>query len=409
MTPKRIYLFITCLALGYIAVGQNTTPEVNEPAAEATELDAVVTDDEVEMNLQEEIQAQPQPVPDLKESQNSSGYYEDQSNTWGRVANERQQDADAWDNYYRAERYGAVNNLSTDIDSEEQEHLDAIVDSMALVVPGSFEYNYCNYLNSNFDVNAGDYLIQAYELEPDNAETYDDLIAHYELTFDSKKKEEFCEKWLESGSLDQEVLDYNYNVLQSLDKNAILITNGELDTYPIWVLQEVDNVRPDVTVLNMNLMKNHSYRERKMADLGLTAYTDYNSDRTGFLEELGERNGSKSVYFALTVNEPVITKMQDNLYITGLALKFNDDSFDNISVLVDNWENSFETEYLDDLTITGTGGQMQQNYLVPLLTLNNYYLSIGDIDKASSISELALKLAKATRNEDEVEDYLNSK
>lgn len=64
-----------------------------------------------------------------------------------------------------------------------------------------------------------------------------------------------CENWDDhdrSGRYTARDLAYNY--LMGTDPNAIVITHGDNDTFPLWYIQEVEHVRNDIRIVNTSLL-----------------------------------------------------------------------------------------------------------------------------------------------------------
>ncbi|MDY5969082.1 MAG: DUF2723 domain-containing protein [Bacteroidales bacterium] len=91
--------------------------------------------------------------------------------------------------------------------------------------------------------------------------------------------------------------DFARNYLNSVNKNAVLISFGDNDTFPIWYAQEVEGVRTDVRILNYTLAGMHWYIEQlydkfyESEPLPLTlpySFYDLGEDQTFLLDNSAE-------------------------------------------------------------------------------------------------------------------------
>ena len=83
------------------------------------------------------------------------------------------------------------------------------------------------------------------------------------------------------------VHDISFNHLQSCDRDAVLITFGDNDTFPLWYLQQVEGRRPDMEIYNVGLTGFRATMAIIDSNIGRRPVyvTQYFYDRYGFLFE----------------------------------------------------------------------------------------------------------------------------
>jgi hypothetical protein len=347
-------------------------------------------------------------------------FYAEQMKLWQHETERNPKNADAWFNLFKATRYdGFESELSGD---EKKERMDKLFKNMERAIPNTFEYHYAMWWNGGNDDKMLPHLEKAYALKQDYAELGDDFATHYELQLNEEKKAFFAKKWYETRSMAPGLLKYHYNVLQSLEPNAVIVTCGDNDTYPIWLLQYGRGLRPDVTVLNTGLIAATEYREKFLkkhrigGDASLLneerfAEKSYDECLQEFLKSVAENTKNRPVYFGLTIEPNWLKLVSENLYVVGLANKYSEKRIDNIALLKKNWE-AFHLDYLnndfyDENYIFNEQRlpEFNLNYVVPAKLLFDHYTASGESFKAETFKNFAVKIGADAKREAEVDAY----
>lgn len=270
-----------------------------------------------------------------------------------------------------------------------------VVGRMKQAIPGTYTYYYCAYVSSDARSKAD--ADSAIAVLPKDA-----LASDYDLWWvpyligrnDTLRLTKVLTQYFQSGQYPAEILQYNYNELQGMEKGGVYLGSGSDDIVGKLILQHVLGVHKDKILCYNSLGKD--YLKEVFGRIGIPysdeIYKQLRSsamkDRTAIMRYFFE-NSKQPVYLSLHniqlfqhINFP--DELKACLYNEGLTIRYSAKPYDNRAVKRRNVEQRYLMEHMlmsfrpEPESEVGTISQksikdMQLCYLLGLSDLMPYY------------------------------------
>ena len=359
---------------------------------------------------------QAQTVYSIIKEDKPHSFYVQQAELWWKEIEKNDKNEDAWYNYYKANRYAEKTFYECETPqckemkswTQESPYLKEAEIIQKLIeqnIPETFTY----YLVSQNKGKPNDklyaeFIQKAHALRPNAFEPYPLLVLSTEFAVDAQKRADYNKEWYKLNDISSGILNFSYNMLMSMKEGGLILTFGDNDTFPLWMLQDVMGIRKDVTVLNVSLLLITEYRNRSFEKLRIPAlYKEIDkilpSDYEKLMVDYIVKNKPDGLpLYISTTDWKQFQEYEKNLYLVGVVLEYSKENIDNIALLKNNFENKYALDYIYnqfsfDIS-QGVVNRVNINYLPGIIKLYEHYKLSGDIENQEKMKKIGLLIGE---------------
>ncbi|MBN1250382.1 MAG: hypothetical protein JXC32_22145 [Anaerolineae bacterium] len=254
---------------------------------------------------------------------------------------------------------------------------------------------------------AREMLERARTVDPTYGDVLYSLYGLHSCTGSIDRARETAREIYERRLIHVPIWDFGYNILAGLPQGAVVVTNGDNDTYPLVSLQAGRGFRDDVIVLNQSLLRCPSYA-KAMREAHADWFPDIENDVdkgkiSGALAVIRElvKTKKRPIYVSLTVPLDRLGT-ERSLTIEGLcarvdALGGNVEAIDHRKTLTlfrDTYRLDSATDWTYPWDLRPAEQKTLINYLHVLLRAAEDAKKAGDRDSAARLADIGLGIAR---------------
>lgn len=400
---KKTIIIVIALMYSALSFAQNNSTEVSSPEF-----------------------GTPEVIETFVAKEHDAEWYGAQAQAWQKKVDENLKDQWAWRNLFRSTNYYDMFGHHFGEDQDKSKTAD-VIRKMEAALPDSYVLNLCKgrfCLSTDSAALRGDNIYRAIELMPEDANAEDvDYLACQLWRFDQEnsKLTELNKKTYEQGYYPERILRYNWNMLRSMQPNALYFGNGDAILKPMKMLQDALNERTDVTVIPISCLFDEGFRNTLCKRLGIQPMTisfeEYRQSGDNWsMDCLNDmimyliRESKRPAYFFSDVLVHVNIN-KECLYNEGLLLKYSEKPYDNFGVAMHNVKEVYHLEYLAEPDLVPdrwvTSLMLDMNHVTLLANLISKLSLKGDVAESKRLYRILQKcVERSTCHEPKLKSYL---